>query len=83
MIKTKERDLLQAFLKKKGIETLIHYPIPIPFQKAYQELGYRKGDLPLTNQWSQKILSLPFFPEIREDEMKEVAEGIRSWANRL
>jgi dTDP-4-amino-4,6-dideoxygalactose transaminase len=82
-IKTRERDSLQAFLKKKGIETLIHYPIPIPLQKAYQELGYGRRDLPLTNQWSQKILSLPFFPEIKEDEMEEVAEGIRSWAKRL
>jgi dTDP-4-amino-4,6-dideoxygalactose transaminase len=78
-IKTRRRDLLQAFLKKKRIETLIHYPLPIPLQKAYQELGYRRRDLPITNQWSQKILSLPFFPEIREDEMEEVAEGIRSF----
>ena len=82
-IKTRRRDSLQAFLKKKRIETLIHYPLPIPLQKAYQELGVRRSDLPLTNQWSQKILSLPFFPEIREDEMEEVAEGIRSWAKRL
>ena len=82
-IKTRRRDSLQAFLKKKRIETLIHYPLPIPLQKAYQELGVRRRDLPLTNQWSQKILSLPFFPEIREDEMEEVAEGIRSWAERL
>jgi dTDP-4-amino-4,6-dideoxygalactose transaminase len=82
-IKTKKRDSLQTFLKKKGIETLIHYPIPIPLQKAYQELGYRREDLPSTNQWSRKILSLPFFPEIRGYEMEEVAEGIRSWAQRL
>jgi dTDP-4-amino-4,6-dideoxygalactose transaminase len=82
-IKTKKRDSLQAFLKKKGIETLIHYPIPIPLQKAFQELGVRREDLPLTNLWSRKILSLPFFPEIREYEMEEVAEGIRSWAKRL
>jgi len=78
-IKTKKRDSLQAFLKKKGIETLIHYPIPIPFQKAYRELGYRREDLPSTNQWSRKILSLPFFPEIRGYEMEGVAEGIRSF----
>jgi dTDP-4-amino-4,6-dideoxygalactose transaminase len=78
-VKTRKRDSLQAFLKKKGIETLIHYPIPIPFQKAYEELRYGKRDLPLTNQWSRKILSLPFFPEIKRHEMEEVAEGIRSF----
>jgi dTDP-4-amino-4,6-dideoxygalactose transaminase len=78
-VKTRKRDSLQAFLKKKGIETLIHYPIPIPFQKAYEELRYEKRDLPLTNQWSRQILSLPFFPEIEKYEMEEVAEGIRSF----
>ncbi len=78
-IKTKKRDWLQAFLRKKGIETLIHYPIPIPLQKAYQESGYRKKDLPITNLWSRKILSLPFFPEMKEPEMQEVVKGIRSF----
>lgn len=78
-IKTRKREFLQAFLKKRRIETLIHYPIPIPLQKAYRELGYRRRDLPLTNLWSRKILSLPFFPEIKEHEMEEVAEGIRSF----
>ena len=78
-IKTKKRDSLQTFLKKKGIETLIHYPVPIPLQKVYRELGYQRRDLPLTNQWSRKILSLPFFPEMKESEMEEVAEGIRSF----
>jgi len=76
-IETGRRDALQAFLKKKGIETLIHYPIPIPLEKAYQEMGYRRGDFPLTDQWSRKILSLPFFPEIGEREMEKVAEGAR------
>jgi dTDP-4-amino-4,6-dideoxygalactose transaminase len=76
-VETKKRDSLQSFLKKKGIETLIHYPIPIPRQNAYQELGYREKDFPLTSLWSRKILSLPFFPEIRKSEMKEVVEGIR------
>lgn len=82
-IKTKKRDSLQTFLKKKGIETLIHYPIPIPLQKAYRELGYRKEDLPSTNQWSRKILSLPFFPEMKEYEMEEVAEGIRCFMEKI
>jgi dTDP-4-amino-4,6-dideoxygalactose transaminase len=76
-IKTRKRDALQAFLKKKGIETLIHYPIPIPLERAYQEMGYRRGDFPLTSQWSRKILSLPFFPEMKESEMEEVAQQIK------
>jgi len=78
-IKTEKRDSLQAFLKTKGIETLIHYPIPIPFQKAYQELRHRRRDFPVTHQWARRILSLPFFPEIKKHEIEEVTEEIRSF----
>jgi len=79
VIRTRERDALQGFLKKKGIQTLIHYPVPIHLQKAYEDLGYRQGDLPLTEQCSLEILSLPFFPELKEVEIEEVAESIRSF----
>jgi dTDP-4-amino-4,6-dideoxygalactose transaminase len=77
VIRTRERDALQIFLKEKGIETLIHYPIPIHLQKAYENLGYRQGDLPMTEQCSSEILSLPLFPEIKESEMEEVIQSIR------
>ncbi len=82
VIRTRKRDALQAFLKKRGVETLIHYPRPIHLQKAYGELEYRKGDLPLTKQSAQKILSLPFFPGITPSEMKEVAEAVQRFMDR-
>lgn len=79
VIRMRERDALQVFLKKKGIETLIHYPVPIHLQKAYEELGYRKGDFPSTEQCSSEILSLPLFPEMKEQEVEKVVESIRSF----
>jgi dTDP-4-amino-4,6-dideoxygalactose transaminase len=79
VIRTRKRDALQLFLKEEGIETLIHYPIPIHLQKAYEDLGYCQGDLPLTEQVALEILSLPFFPEMRESEIEEVVERIRSF----
>jgi len=79
VVRTRKRDGLQAFLKGRRIDTLIHYPIPIHLQKAYQELGYRRGDLPWTERCSREILSLPFFPEMTEAEMGEVADGIHSF----
>ena len=82
-VRTGKREALQAFLKKKGIESLVHYPIPIPLEKAYQEMGYRRGDFPMTDQWSRQILSLPFFPEIKESEMEEVVNGISRFMNQL
>jgi dTDP-4-amino-4,6-dideoxygalactose transaminase len=80
-IQTEKRDALQAFLKTKGIETLIHYPIPIPLQKAYRELRDKGRDFPLTRQWSRKILSLPLYPEIRESEIEEVVHDISRFIN--
>jgi dTDP-4-amino-4,6-dideoxygalactose transaminase len=77
VIRTERRDSLQAFLKEQGIGTLIHYPTPIHLQNAYKNLGYLRGDLPLTEQCSQEILSLPLFPELTESEIELVASKIR------
>ncbi len=82
VIRTPERDSLQAFLRENGVETLIHYPFPIHEQKAFEELHYRKGDLPLTEQFSRAILSLPFFAEIQESEIEEVVETIQRFMER-
>jgi dTDP-4-amino-4,6-dideoxygalactose transaminase len=79
VIRTKRRNSLQSFLKEKGIDTLIHYPVPIHLQKAYKELGYRRGDLPVTESVAQEILSLPFFPELTGDEMREVQGQMKNF----
>jgi dTDP-4-amino-4,6-dideoxygalactose transaminase len=82
VIRTKRRDPLQKFLKEKGIETLIHYPVPIHLQKAYKELGYQRRDLPVTERVAQEILSLPFYPELTGEEIREVQEQIRNFFGR-
>jgi dTDP-4-amino-4,6-dideoxygalactose transaminase len=79
VIRTKKRNVLQVFLKKKGIETLIHYPVPIHLQKAYAELGYRRGDLPVTEKCATEILSLPFYPELTSEEMRQVQEQLKNF----
>jgi dTDP-4-amino-4,6-dideoxygalactose transaminase len=79
VIRTKKRNALRGFLKEKGIETLIHYPVPIHLQKAYAELGYRRGDLPMTEKVAHELLSLPFYPELTSEEMGTVQEQIRSF----
>jgi dTDP-4-amino-4,6-dideoxygalactose transaminase len=77
VIRTKKRDSLQAFLREKGIGTLIHYPTPIHLQNAYKNLGYRRGDLPVTEKYAQEVLSLPFYPELTGEEMREVQEQVK------
>ena len=79
VIRTRERNRLQSFLKEMEIETLIHYPVPIHLQKGYRELGYGRGTLPVTERYAREILSLPFFPELMGEEMREVQDQIKNF----
>ena len=76
VIRSRRRDELQAFLKERGIGTLIHYPIPIHLQPAYRGRLGDAGSLPETERAAQEILSLPMFPELTETEVRQVAEAI-------
>ncbi len=75
-IRHSKRDQLKAFLKRRGIQTLIHYPVPIHLQPAYQNLGYRAGDLPVTERTAREILSLPMYPELSEASVQRIAEAV-------
>jgi dTDP-4-amino-4,6-dideoxygalactose transaminase len=80
VIRSANRDALQAHLAAHGIATGIHYPIPIHLQPAYRDLGYRKGEFPVTEQYAAEILSLPMYAELSADAITWVAEVIREFA---
>jgi dTDP-4-amino-4,6-dideoxygalactose transaminase len=73
VIETPERDRVRAALHDRGIETAIHYPVPVHLQKAYAHLGYKRGDLPVTEQLCQHCLSLPIYPELPKEKIFTVA----------
>lgn len=77
VIRSKKRDALQTSLQQQGIGTAIHYPMPIHFQDAYADLGYKKGTFPFTEECMKEILSLPIYPELTEQEISQVAKAIR------
>ncbi len=79
VIKTPKRDELAKYLSSKGIATGQHYPIPIHLQKAYQDLGHKKGDFPITENLAQQILSLPMFPELTKTQIEYITSSIRSF----
>ncbi len=79
VIRTKERDSLRDFLREQGIQTLIHYPVPVHLQNAYKPLGCGPGDLPVTEECSRQILSLPLYPEIPESGIEEVSFQIENF----
>lgn len=70
---------LQNFLKSKGISTGIHYPIALPNLKAYAYLNYGEDDFPEATKSSQEILSLPMYPELKETQIKFVADKIKEY----
>jgi dTDP-4-amino-4,6-dideoxygalactose transaminase len=73
VIETPERDRVRSALHDTGIETAIHYPLPVHLQKAYAHLGYTPGDLPVTESLCQQCLSLPIYPELSREKITRVA----------
>lgn len=76
VIRASRRNELAKYLSSKGISTLIHYPIPLHLQPAFRDLGYKKGDFPVTEKLADEILSLPMFPELAEDEIRYICQQI-------
>jgi len=75
VIRHTQRDELQSQLKRRGISTLIHYPIPPHLQIAYKNLGIKKGQLPITEGMHDEVLSLPMDPCMSDDAVAYVIEG--------
>ncbi|MFO0322848.1 MAG: DegT/DnrJ/EryC1/StrS family aminotransferase [Bacteroidota bacterium] len=79
VIRTKLRNELQTYLKEFGIETQIHYPVPLPFVKAYQYLKHTPSDFPVAYQYQSEILSLPMYPELKKEEIEFVVLKIKDF----
>lgn len=73
------RDVLQNYLKDKGIGSLIHYPIPIQLQQAYSGIPYQKGDLPVCEQIASEVLSLPMYYGISDEQVDYVVRAINEF----
>ena len=78
-IPAETRDILIKFLKENGIDSGLHYPIPIHLQKAYKYLNYREGDFPFAEKYSNEILSLPMFPGMTNEEVEYVCKKINEF----
>jgi dTDP-4-amino-4,6-dideoxygalactose transaminase len=76
VIRTKEREALADRLKEKGIQTGLHYPLPVHLQKCYREWGYADGSFPVTERVASEILSLPMFPSLTSQQQARVTAEI-------
>ena len=79
VVRTKERDRLIAHLKLRGIDTLIHYPVPCHLQGAYASLGYERGALPQAELYADTVLSIPIYNGISKKEQQRVIEALNEF----
>jgi dTDP-4-amino-4,6-dideoxygalactose transaminase len=79
VILVNDRDALQKFLGDNGVATGLHYPLPLHLQKAYEDLGYKKGDFPVTERVADTLLSLPMYPELTRQQIEYVVELIKEF----
>jgi dTDP-4-amino-4,6-dideoxygalactose transaminase len=78
VVRHPRRDALTQALGKRGVGTLVHYPIPLHLQPAFAFLGGKRGDLPIAEQASDEILSLPLYPELEDEAARRVAGAVRN-----
>jgi len=76
------RDKLQEYLKAKGIATAIYYPLSLHLQQVYKSLGYKPGDFPESEKAQEGVLSLPIYPELGEEQLRRVVEGVKAFLPR-
>lgn len=76
-VRLSRRDDALRSLRDAGIDVGIHYPVPVHLQKAYAELGYQPGDLPVTEMLANEFLSLPIYPELLPEQVAEVVSTLK------
>ncbi|NSY38669.1 DegT/DnrJ/EryC1/StrS aminotransferase family protein [Leisingera sp. ANG59] len=77
VVRSKERDALATRLTAKGVQSLIHYPLPPHLQGAYAALSYSEGDFPVAEQLAKEVLSLPMGPHLTEQQASQVIDALR------
>jgi dTDP-4-amino-4,6-dideoxygalactose transaminase len=82
-IRTAERQAWQQALNTQGIQTGIHYPIPVHLLPAYADLGYTRGQFPHAERAAAEVLSLPMFPELTAEQCEVVADAVKGLASRI
>lgn len=78
-IRSKQKDDMGKFLAENGVSSAAFYPVPLHLQKAFNYLGYKEGDLPIAEMITKQTVCLPIYPELREEEVRFVAETVKSF----
>lgn len=79
VVRVENRDKFQKYLEENEIGTVIHYPIPPHLSKAYEYLGYKVGDYPITEEYAKTVVSLPLYNGMTKEEIDYVIEKINEY----
>ena len=79
VVQVEEREKFQNYLSENNIGSVIHYPIPPHLSEAYEYLGYKKGDFPITEKYSETVLSLPLYNGMTDEEIDYVINIINTY----
>ena len=80
VVKAKKRDELREYLQKTGVQTGVHYPLPIPLQPVYKQLyGFKAGEYPVSEAASETCLSLPMYPSLDKEDVEYVCNRVREF----
>jgi dTDP-4-amino-4,6-dideoxygalactose transaminase len=79
VIRCPQRDALQSYLKKRGIGSEVYYPLPLHLQPCFADLGYKKGDFPVSEKLATESLALPVHAELDADDIDYIADSIQSF----
>jgi dTDP-4-amino-4,6-dideoxygalactose transaminase len=78
-VRGSSRNELREYLRSRGIHTMVYYPLSLHLQEAYQALGHKKGDFPESEQAQEEVLSLPMYPELGQEQIREVVAAIKEF----
>jgi dTDP-4-amino-4,6-dideoxygalactose transaminase len=79
-VQVQDRDHFRKVLEQEGVATGIHYPMPIHLQPACAYYGYERGSLPITEAVTQRIVSLPMYPELTAEQIQCVVSAIKKFS---
>lgn len=83
VIRVKNRDACIEFLRNKGVNCEIYYPLPLHKQECFAALNYKDGDFPVAEEVSKECLALPIFPELEKEELEKVADTLKQFLKTL
>ena len=82
VVQVPDRDVMRAHLAEQGIGTEVYYPVPFHRQTCFADLGYRSGDFPHAEAAAARVLALPVYPELRDEQLVRVVDVIRAYLRR-